>query len=160
MVEHELVDPGSNERLVQRMTAISKQGEIHELSRQDGLPEDVMSVLEPYVGDGKASVTVGAELASSVEFGYKAQAFVSMTATCNNNLDDMAAVAGILKTATHRLVQSDHEEIGAIRDQMLPSNRNAATAPAVAVQKAPTVKPAALPTKATHPTVVKPSFRR
>lgn len=89
--------------------------------RDDEVPEDLMSDLQEYIGDGLARVTVSAELKSSHEF-YGAGSFVSISLTCNNNLDDATAVHTVLRPHVQRLVEKDYHEMSLLRDEILPAN--------------------------------------
>src|SRR6185369_1561802 len=75
--------------------------------QRNPLPEELMSALAPYIGDGLGKVTVGAELAHSKDYGCKAQAFVSISVTCNNTLEDATAVHDILHQNVRALVNED-----------------------------------------------------
>lgn len=90
--------------------------------REDFLPEDLMSKLEPFIGDAEGRITVSGALSSSHEF-CKAEAFVSISVACNNNMDDILQVHEILKPTVQGLVFDDHLEMSHLRDNVLPPDR-------------------------------------
>jgi hypothetical protein len=91
--------------------------------RHDPIPEDLMTELEDFSGNGKGRVTVGGELASSVEFGFKAQSFVSISVTCDSSLSACEAVHDLIQPVVKRLVEQDHKEMSERRDSMLPAGK-------------------------------------
>lgn len=95
--------------------------EITEQVRDDEIPEDLMSEIEPYIGDGLGRVIVSAGLKSSHDF-WGADAFVSISLTCNNNLDDATAMSRIVKTRVHELVEKDYHAMSLLRDELLPAH--------------------------------------
>ena len=126
-----------------------------EQSQQHPIPEDIMAALEEHIGDAQAKVTVGAELGHSKEYGCKAQAFVSVSVTCNNNETDIGAVHEIIQPLARKLVNEDLEMMKADRDAHMgapaPSPGKVASPPRA------NAKPAAAPAK---PGVQRPTFRR
>ena len=121
-----------------------------------------MSELETYVGDGMARVTVSGALSSSHHY-HKAEAFVSVSVTCNNNLEDVAAVHNMLRPKVQNLVSQDHDEMSLLRDTLLPENEKKHTAPsglpsAKKVAKPPAKRASKVTTG--NKGVVKPNFRR
>lgn len=101
-----------------RSSMTDPDGNVQEQQQQHAIPENLMSAIEPFIGDGLAKVTVGAELSSNIDFGFKAQAFVSISVTCNNNLDDCGQVHDIVRDVVQRMVTQDHAEMGHARDEM------------------------------------------
>jgi len=80
--------------------------------------EDLMTDLEQHIGDGQARLTVSGELSSSKEF-HKAGAFVSISVTCNNHLDDIQAVHDIVRPHVESLVKEDHDAMSDKREEIL-----------------------------------------
>lgn len=111
-------------KLIMRCSATNKNGGGLEEEGQQPIPEEIMNKLEPYVGDGQARFSVGNELGSSVAFGFKAQATVYATVTCNNDTDTLMAVNDILYPVVEELVVRNHERMSALRDQMLPDSKD------------------------------------
>jgi hypothetical protein len=97
-------------------------GEVTEQEKRDDLPEDLMSELEKYIGDGQARLTVSGSLSSSHEY-HKAEAFVSISVACNNNMNDVEAVHDIVRPCVQDLVQKDHFEMSLLRDTVLPESQ-------------------------------------
>lgn len=127
-----------------------------EQSQQHPIPEEIMAALEQHIGDAQAKVTVGAELGHSKEYGCKAQAFVSVSVTCNNNEEDIGAVHGIVQPFVRQLVNEDLEQMKVDRDTHMGTT--AAPAPGkVANPPRANAKP---PAVAAKPGVQRPSFRR
>lgn len=123
-----------------------------EQSQQHPIPEDYMSALEPHIGDAQAKVTVGAELGHTKEYGCKAQAFVSISVTCNNREDSISAVHDIVHPLVRELVNGDLVKMKEDRDAHLggvPTGK--VSAPPRANSK---------PGAALKPGVQRPSFRR
>ena len=58
-------------------------------------------------------------MSSSHEY-HKAEAFVSISVTCNNNMDDVGAVHELLRPRVQELVHEDHDHMSQLRDT-LPS---------------------------------------
>jgi len=83
------------------------------------LPEDIVSKLSELTGDEKGRVTVGAELTSSIEFGMKAGAFVSIGVKCDSSAEVLKDVHDMLFPLAQRLVIEDHAEMSDVRDSMV-----------------------------------------
>jgi hypothetical protein len=115
-------------------------------SRQTVLPEDIVAQLEQHLGDGNAKVTVGAELAHSRDFGCKAQAFVSISVTCNNCEEDIMAVHSLIHPLARKLVNEDLEAMKVDRDAHLGAVEGSGL-----VKKAPVVPRAAIVAKQPGP---------
>jgi hypothetical protein len=120
----EIKNTQMSNKLVIRCSATNKEGGGIEEEGQQPIPEEIMNKLEPYVGDGLARFSVGNELGSSVAFGFKAQAMVNATVTCNNDTDTLVAVNDILYPVVEELVVRNHERMSALRDQMLPDPKD------------------------------------
>lgn len=100
-----------------------KDKTVLEQTREDEPPEELMSQLEPYVGDARARLTVSGALSSSVEY-HKAEAFVSVSVSCNNDMDDVQQVHDFLRPYVQGLIDEDHREMSLIRDTVLsPQHR-------------------------------------
>ena len=125
-----------------------KESDLHRESSttnlQEGLGAKVMSEIRDYMGDGLAKVTVGAELTSSIEYGNKAGAFCSVTATCDNHMEAVKAVHDILQRWAKSQVELDTHEMVELRDSIMTGK-----APAAKVAPPPRMVPAE-----------KPNFRR
>jgi len=118
--ENKLLDVSLTEQIYLRR-AWEVDGVVHEEEAHEPLPEDIVSKLEELTGDMKGRVTVGAELASSIEFGFKAGAFCSIGVSCDSSEDAMEETHGVIFPLAERLVTADHEVMSKIRDSMLPS---------------------------------------
>lgn len=81
-----------------------------------------MSQLDPYIGDGQARLTVSGSVSSNHEY-HKAEAFVSISVACNNNMDDVHKVHDIVRPHVQELVREDHHEMSLLRDDILPSEK-------------------------------------
>lgn len=90
--------------------------------RQDEVPEEIMSQIEPLIGDGNGHITVSGALGSSHEF-HKAEAFVSVSITCNNDLEDIRKVHDIMRPHIQAMILEDHNEMSLLRDQILPPEK-------------------------------------
>jgi hypothetical protein len=124
-------------------------------NQQHSIPEDIMAELEQHIGDAQAKITVGAELAHSIEYGCKAKAFVSVSATCNNSEESITAVHGIIQPLARFLVNEDLDKMKGDRDAHMgttPAVEGKVSAPPQATAKG---KVSAKP-----PAVQRPSFRR
>ncbi len=93
---------------------------ILEQTREGEPSEELMSQLEPYIGDGLGRLTVSGALSSNVEY-HKAEAFVSVSVACNNNMDDIQQVHDIIRPFVQELIHADHQEMSFVRDTVLPS---------------------------------------
>ena len=90
--------------------------------RRDGIPENLMEDLGPYVGDGKARITVSSSMSSNHEF-HKAEAFVSVAVVVNNDLEDITSVHHIIKPFVDELLREDHQAVSIMRDEVLPPEK-------------------------------------
>lgn len=161
--EVEVLDVGLTDLVTRvRRWEVEQDGRVtsREQSQQHPIPEVYMAALEPLVGDAQAKVTVGAELAHNKEFGCKAQAFVSVSVTCNNKEDDISAVHNIIQPLVRQLVNEDlmkmKEDRDAHMDQIALAQPGKVANPPRASVKPPVAQPAA----AAKPGVQRPSFRR
>jgi DNA-directed RNA polymerase subunit L len=89
---------------------------------REEIPEEIMSQVEPYIGDGNAHLTVSGALSSSHEF-HKAEAFVSVSITCNNSMEDVRHVHDIVRPFVQELIKEDHECMSLLRDEILPPGK-------------------------------------
>jgi len=140
------------DRIRTRRSYFNPNGGGLEEEGQDPIPEDIVNKLEPFVGDGKARLTVSAGLGSSVDFGFKAEALVSATVTCNNDPDDIRQVNDIMYPLVEELSVYNHARASALRDQMMPNSDKRLN---LSVES-DTVPPPAVPQKASRPTTSKP----
>ena len=156
-VEVEVNDVGMLEHVSRnRRWAVEKDdGKVatREQSQQHPLPEDIMAELEQHIGDAQAKVTVGAELGHNKEYGCKAQAFVSVSVTCNSSQDSISAVHSILHTMVRQLVNDDLEKMKEDRDAHIGSAPGKVSSPPKVQAKTPGKVTA-------RPGVQRPSFRR
>ena len=136
------------------------------------IPEEIMSLLEDYQGDGLARVTVSADLGSSVSF-HSAKAFVSISVTCNNDMDSIGSVHAMLRPHVQQLVHEDHGEMAILRDGLIEPQKAASASEPKALVRQPPKRgaPAGGPKKSLAPKangpkpaasrgVNKPNFRR
>lgn len=155
----EVVDVGLLDQVVRRRSwrVEEDDGEVCEKhqSQQSPIPEDTMSELEKYTGDGQAKVTVGGELAHSKDFGCKAQAFVSVSVTCGNNEEDITAVHGIIHSLVRNLVNEDLTVMKKDRDAHI----GPVVQPKASLPPTPQARTAPVPSGA-RPAVARPSFKR
>jgi len=112
-----------------------------EQERRDEIPEGLMSDLSSYLGDGQARVTVSGALSSSHEY-HKAEAFVSISVSCNNDMQDVQAVHDLVRPHVHELVHQDHGEMSLLRDTILPVGKKLHTESMAVVATPPRAKPA------------------
>jgi hypothetical protein len=118
----EILDVSLTEMITRRRYVIHKHGTTEE-EAQDPLPEEIMSMLDELTGDAKGRVTVGAELASSIEFGFKAGAFVSIGVSCDSSEEAIEGVHDILHGLAQKLVVDDHAKMSELRDSMLSKDQ-------------------------------------
>lgn len=134
----------------------------------DVLPEEVMSAIEPYIGDGAGRVSIGAELSQSKDF-QGAKAFVNISVSCNNDIDSCVAVHDIVQPIVRQLVNQDVQMMAEDRDayhaqapaQAAPEPGRVSPGPPAGSR--PPVSPRPPATSATPPktiTPTRPSFRR
>jgi len=120
----------------------------------DLLPEDMMDQLSELMGDAGGRVTVGSELSNNLNYN-KAQAFVSFSVTCNNNLGTMQQVHSLVQPIVRQLTRDDLASMAMERDSYAQGGSipgKVSGPPVKAAQaKGPVAKPAGAP---------KPSFRR
>jgi len=99
-------------------------------TKQEELPEDLMSALADTIGDGMAKVTVGAELGHSKEYGCKAQAFVSISVHCNNDDGTIDEVQRLLHDKARAFANQDLEDMIADRDAFMLRDKSQEEKPA------------------------------
>lgn len=122
-----------------------------EQQQEHPIPEEYMTKLESHIGDAGARVTVGAELSNMRDFN-KAQAFVSVTVTCNNKAEDIENVHNIALEMVKKLVNEDLKMMKVDRDLHIDGEAEGkVTSPPRANAK---------PVVATKPGVQRPAFRR
>lgn len=167
MVElsNEHADVGMVDRVYRRRQFHNDEdASIETHQRQDEIPEEIMEQLDPYVGDGNAHLTVSGSLSSSHEY-HKAESFVSVSVTCNNNLDDIQAAHKIVRPFVHELVLEDHNAMSLLRDEILPSDKrlhgNEPKGPAIVAGTKVATPPQRSASVITRPGApVKPTFKR
>jgi len=91
-------------------------------AREDHVSEDLMSQIEPYIGDGLGRLTVSGAMSSSHEY-HKAESFVSISVACNNDMDSIRQVHDIVRPQVHELINEDHQEMSLLRDTVLPPEK-------------------------------------
>jgi len=80
-----------------------------------------MVQLNELMGDASGKVTVGGELSHNKNFN-KAQAFVSFSVTCDNNLETMQQVHALIQPVVHQLILADLKDMTASRDAYAAGN--------------------------------------
>ena len=97
--------------LVNRWCEWTKNGQIKHRQRQQLLSEvfteKQMSELDQYMGNGLGHVSVGGELSHSKEFGCGAKAFVSISVTCDGNIEVCQQVHDIVQPVVRCLINED-----------------------------------------------------
>lgn len=163
----EVLDVGLVDRVIRSRSWAAEQENGRVITRgqsqQHPIPEVYMAALEAHIGDAQAKVTVGAELSHNRDY-CKAQAFVSVTVTCNNKEEDISAVHNIIHPLARKLVAEDLEKMKLDRDGhigaatpsqgKISSPPRANAKPVEVHQFPPKGKPEA------RPGVPRPSFRR
>lgn len=117
----ELQDVTLTEQVTRRRHIVTKEGTTEE-EAQEPLPEEIMTKLDEFTGDSKGRVTVGVDFASSIEFGMKAGAFVSIGVSCDSSEEAIEGTHGIIYPLAKKLALEDHAEMSALRDSMLPDD--------------------------------------
>lgn len=127
----------------------------------DVLPEETMSAIEQYIGDGGGRVSIGAELSNNENF-KGAKSFVNISVTCNNDIDSCLAVHDLVQPVVRQLVNQDLQMMLEDRDAQAAPNPAAAEpgrvspGPPVATPRPATSAMAPRPINPVRP----PSFRR
>jgi hypothetical protein len=111
------------EQIYCRRYVADADGELTEEEAHVPLPEDVVAKMEELSGDMKGRVTVGVELASSVEFGFKAGAFCSIGVSCDSSEGTLEEVHSLLFPLAQKMVIEDHYHMSQVRDAMLPRDK-------------------------------------
>lgn len=81
----------------------------------ESIPEELMSALDQYSGDGRGRVSVGGELATNTNFGFKAGASVFISVTCHNDVEVCEKVHDLVQPVVQRLVEASHAKMANIR---------------------------------------------
>lgn len=111
------------DKVVRRRSARNDHtNETIDQEREDDIPEELMTKLEDHVGDGGAKITIGGSLGSTRDY-HKAECFVSISVSCNNDMDDVDAVHGIVLPYIHKYAEEDLEEMSKLRDPWLEPQR-------------------------------------
>jgi hypothetical protein len=113
-----LVDVSMKDQVHHIMVLEDPDHQVKETVRTDLLPEKLMSELDAFSGDGRGKVTVGADLASNVKF-FKAGAFVSLSITCDSNIDVMKQVHTIVQPVVQGMVEEDHARMSNLRADIM-----------------------------------------
>ncbi len=126
----------------------------------ESIPEELMSALDQYSGDGRGRVSVGGELATNTNFGFKASASVFISVTCHNDLEVCESVHDLVRPVVQRLVEASHAKMANIRadlaDQL--SDKPAARLPESGKPESKSV--AGPPKGKPLPRAKKPGFKR
>ena len=168
----EFVDESLLEGTVRRRSYYNdKDGTITLQERRDPIPEELMNNIEKFKGDGLAKITVSGAISSSHEY-HKAEAFVSIQLTCNNDLGDVEKVHDVVQPFVHGLLARDHDDMSHLRDTVLPASKRLHAAPkgpemiaGTLLIEAPVAKVAAPPQRGSSITInrgapTKPTFGR
>jgi hypothetical protein len=119
----EVADVGLVDKVYQQRRFHNDHDKTVETQEQrNEIPEDIMDQIEAYLGDGNAHLTVSGSLSSSHEY-HKAESFVSVSVTCNNNMDDIRKVHEVIRPFVQSLALEDHNEMSVLRDQILPPDK-------------------------------------
>jgi hypothetical protein len=113
------VDVSMVDHVVRRVCVRRPGGEVLEKQRRDEVPEDILMAARSKRGDLDGKVTVSATLADNIEYGYKAEAFVSISLACENTIEACQEVHDILQPVVHALVRQDHAMAASMRDDLL-----------------------------------------
>jgi len=134
----EYLDVSLRDRVQRRYGISDREGDL--LSRveifelEEAMGETIMSEIQKHVGDGNARVTVGAELGVN-DYGTKASAFCNVSVTCNNHMDDVAAIHDIVHPYVKSRVEQDLIEMETILKRHLkPEEGQAETVPSKVVE--------------------------
>ena len=94
-----------------------REGPIVDETLRDYLPEEYLMALKDCLGDALAQITVGGDLATSVDYGNKAGAFCSIKVTFGNNEKDLTTAHGIARDIAHKFTQEDQAKMEEILNQ-------------------------------------------
>ena len=127
MADSVLLDVSLRDRVIRRRNGATADDQVLHQERYQTLnevfTEEQMSSLDELTGDAKARVTVSADLASSIEFGNKAGAMVSISVTCDNSEEAIRGVHEITHPIAKELVQEDLAAMILIRDKRMAALR-------------------------------------
>jgi hypothetical protein len=121
-----------------------------------------MEEIAPHVGDAGARLTVGGTLSSNVDY-HKAEAFVSVTVPCNNNLEDVQKAHDIVRGFIGTLLLDDIDYMKRLRDSARSGVKTASPPKAlqlVAEAEPPQKKVPDEPVSVGQKIVTRPTFRR
>jgi hypothetical protein len=158
--EVEYLDVSMTDSITRHTTFMDDEGQVKERVVTGPIPEEIMTELNEFNGDGKGKVTVSADLGSSFKF-FKAGAFVSIGVTCDSNTESLIKVHSVLQPIVQKLAEEDHAKMSDVRADILKtltgesSPRLAGTQPTMSAEEGRVTTPIpprrALPTKATEP---------
>ncbi len=130
------VDVSMVDHVFRRIRVYESDGSVHEKQLRQEIPEEILMAAKSKRGELDGKVTVSAALADSIEFGNKAEAFVSISLSCENTVEACQELHGVIQPMVHRLIQEDLAMAVQLRDNNMAAKNQAGQ---VAAPPTPTV---------------------
>jgi hypothetical protein len=138
------VDVSMVDRVIRQVSVHEPGGTVHEKTLRQEIPEEILMAAKSKRGELDGKVTVSASLADSIEYGYKAEAFVSISLSCENTVEACQELHGAIQPVVHNLVRQDQAMAAQMRDDILAA-RNGPPASQGQVSSPPTPTAPAMP---------------
>lgn len=108
----DVYDVGGLNKVSVRMTVFFEDREKPIWARQDSpeIPEEYVAKLEELVGDGNATVTVGLDVKTSVDFGNSAGCSVFVKLTCGQDESSVSETAAVAQSLAVQYLEPGWEE--------------------------------------------------
>jgi hypothetical protein len=113
------VDVSMVDRVFRWVRVYEPNGSVHEKQLRQEIPEEILMAAKSKRGELDGKVTVSAALADSMEFGNKAEAFVSISLSCENTVEACQELHNVIQPVVQRLVQEDLAMAAQLRDANL-----------------------------------------
>lgn len=118
------VDVDMVDRVFHQVRVCEPGGAVHEKQLREEIPEEILMAAKSKRGELDGKVTVSATLADSIEYGYKAEAFVSISLSCENSVEACQALHDVIQPVVHGLVQRDQAMAAQMRDNILAARNS------------------------------------
>lgn len=110
MSQAQVVDVQGEDKVFVRVHAEDNEGPLVDDPRYIELPEDIVTQLKEFLGDGKARVSVSDEFACSA-YGNKSGAHVSVSVACGNSEPEIVGAHGVARALVEQLLQENYERV-------------------------------------------------
>jgi len=139
------VDVSMVDRVFRQVRVYEPDGSVHEKQLREEIPEEILMAAKSKRGELDGKVTVSASLADSIEYGYKAEAFVSISLSCENTVEACQLLHDAIRPVVHGLVRQDQAMAAQMRDEILAARQSGQPIEAGCVKAPPAPTTPAMP---------------